>query len=137
MKRLIPIFLSLLAAFTCMGMLCDTASHNGPTNYTPFDTTAVKHLDTAALVNIRVFVEQYDKQTTSLQPSVKASVHFINSDTIILTDSTGYARATFAIDSIPFKYSYEVNKDGYRKRSYNGWDKEVVIFDEIILYENK
>ena len=133
MKRLIPISLSLMAAFTCMGMLCDMSSHNGPDNYNPIDTTSVLHLDTVAIISISVLVREWDKKTATSQLSQGAAVKFTNNGLVILTDSTGYARTTFSVDSIPFKCSYEVTKDGYSHDYYSGWAEGNALFGQAVI----
>ena len=114
-------------------MLCDMSSHNGPDNYNPIDTTSVLHLDTVAIISISVLVREWDKKTATSQLSQGAAVKFTNNGLVILTDSTGYARTTFSVDSIPFRYGFEVTKDGYSHDSYNGWEEKKVILDKSII----
>lgn len=134
MKRIIPLILSLLASLACMGSLCDISSHNGPQNINPIDTMQVQHFDTLANVSITVMVREYDKSIQKAVPTSGANVHFINSDTSVITDSTGNASAYFKTDSLPFQYKYEVTKNGFEKYYYKGKGSNLRINDNVLLH---
>ena len=135
MKRIIPLILIVVAVLVCMGSLCG-GPHNGPLGPigpTPIDTTDVKALDSVTQVSISVLVREWDKSVGKGQLSVGASVYFNNADTTVITDSTGYANAIFKVDSIPYKYDYEVTKEGFEKRTYTNWEEDFRIVTSIFI----
>lgn len=135
MKRIILLVLSVVAALACMGALCSGPSNGplGPIGPTPIDTTGVKVLDSVTQVSISVLVREWDKNILKLKSSTGASVYFFNTDTTLITDSTGYVNTVFSVDSTPFRYGYEVTKDGFEKWTYNNWEENFRIVDEVIL----
>ena len=128
------IFAIIVSIVSLISIKCEDniSSQNGHQNQN-IDTSNIKYLDSAMSISIIVAVTEWDKATHSGKPSVGASVHFVNSDTTVITDSTGCANAFFAVDSIPFEYSYEITKEGFKKCYYSSWEKNANIRSDMII----
>ena len=129
-EKLIMIVSLLVASAGLMAVMCDYGSHNGPTNpTTPLDTTEITYLDSILKVTITFNVFEWDSTIPQWIPLMGASIHIINSDTTVLTDSAGYAAAFFTVDSTPYQYSFEVTKNGFEKRLVKNWAEGDSIHD--------
>ena len=134
MKKFLIIVLTLMAAAVLMAVDCEYGSHNG--HYT--DQFETKYFDEPLQIYLSVKVITTNSQNENNMPVSNAAVHFFNSDTIILTDTAGYAGTSFFIDSVPFKYGYDIKKNGYKYYfvNMNGIDTVSQISQVVKLVEN-
>ncbi len=128
-QLLLVLFLwSLLVSSACPG--------NGP--YTTYDTgtidtTQIKELEQPLTINMQVRVREFDFNIYQSVPVESAVVHYFNADTSILSDSNGYTNVNFLTYTTPFKFSYEVSKEGFVSVSGSNWDTITTIFRGIRL----
>jgi hypothetical protein len=133
--RIIASLILLLSMLACMGLLCDMSSHNGPINNDSVDTTTIQHLTSPVTINISVLVRELDSTGQELISSKNTTINFFSTGEKNITDVTGYVKTSFNTDTMPFKYSYEVVKNGYKKVVYTAWENKTTISNKITIYK--
>ncbi|NLG18739.1 MAG: hypothetical protein GX556_15530 [Fibrobacter sp.] len=103
---------------------------NGPYPYNDtgrIDTTQIRELEQPLTINMQVSVSEFDFTIHESVPVESAAVHYFNADTTIYSDSNGYTNASFLTYTTPYKYSYEISKEGFVSASGSNWDTVTTI----------